>query len=75
MILGAGAVLTGYFGMNFGQTFSRIFFQPGSSVDLFHRVAIAVVSVFAFCSIVLGLYVIAANWPDYRDTFRLRKKS
>jgi hypothetical protein len=75
MILGAGAVLTGYFGMNFGETFSRIFFQPGSSVDLFHRVAIAAVSVFAFCSIVLGLYVIAANWSDYRDTFRLRKKS
>jgi hypothetical protein len=75
MILGAGAVLTGYFGMNFGETFNRVFFEPGASVDYFHRVAIAVVSVFAFCSIVLGLYVIAANWNDYRDTFRLGKKS
>jgi hypothetical protein len=75
MILGAGAVLTGYFGMNFGHRFNRIFFEPAQSMDFFHRVAIAVVSVFAFCAIVLGLYVIAANWPDYRDTFRLRKKS
>jgi hypothetical protein len=75
MILGAGAVLTGYFGMNFGQAFSRVFFEPNAATDLIHRAAITVVSAFALCSILLGLYVILANWADYRDTFRRRRKA
>jgi hypothetical protein len=36
----AGAVLTGYFGMNFGRTFSRLFFEPDAITDLFHRISI-----------------------------------
>jgi hypothetical protein len=70
MILGVGAVLTGYFGMNFGETFARLFFEPGGAPDVFHRVAIAVVSVFALGAIVLGVYVIVGNWTDYRGIFR-----
>ena len=75
MILGVGAVLTGYFGMNFGETFSRVFFEPAAGTNVVHQVSIGVVSLFALCSIVLGLYVIAANWSDYRDTFRVRRKT
>ena len=33
MILGAGAVLTGYFGMNFGRAFETTFFAPSGSTD------------------------------------------
>lgn len=75
MILGAGAVLTGYFGMNFGEDFARILFEPGRGPDILHRVSIGVVSLFAFFAVVLGFYVIVANWRDYRDIFRLRRKS
>jgi hypothetical protein len=74
MILGAGAVLTGYFGMNFGEGFASLLFEPGTGPDIVHRLAILVVSLFAICSVVLGFYVIVANWADYRDTFRLRRK-
>lgn len=74
MILGAGAVMTGYFGMNFGKEFSRYIFAPQGGQDIVHRSSIAVVSIFAFFSVVLGFYVIVANWSDYRDTFRLRRK-
>jgi hypothetical protein len=75
MILGAGAVLTGYFGMNFGETFARMFFEPEGRPDIIHRISIAVVSVFSFWAVVLGFYVIAANWGDYRHIFRLRGKN
>jgi Mg2+ and Co2+ transporter CorA len=75
MILGAGAVLTGYFGMNFGEAFSRLFFAPAGGAGLLHRVSIGIVSLFALCAILLGFYVIIANWGDYRDTFRLRRRT
>jgi hypothetical protein len=75
LILGAGALLTGYFGINFSDTFAAVFFAPLGRTDLFHRLSIGVVSVSAFCSIILGLYVIAANWSDYRDSFRIRRKT
>jgi hypothetical protein len=74
MILGAGAVLTGYFGMNFGDTFARVLFEPRGTPDVFHRISIAVVTAFAFWAVVLGFYVIAANWDDYRHIFRLRRR-
>jgi hypothetical protein len=75
MILGTGAVLTGYFGMNFGARFSSLFFEPGGGPDILHRVSIGVASPFAFCSVLLGFYLIAANRPDYRDIFRLGRKA
>ncbi len=30
LMLGAGAVVTGFFGMNFGRGFARLFFEPGA---------------------------------------------
>ncbi|MBC7924043.1 MAG: hypothetical protein H7039_00135 [Bryobacteraceae bacterium] len=73
MILGGGAVMTGYFGMNFGREFSDAFFQPRFGADLAHRFSITAVSAFSLFSILLGVYVIVANWRDYRDTFRMRR--
>ncbi|MGH9509221.1 MAG: CorA family divalent cation transporter, partial [Terriglobales bacterium] len=66
LIFGAGAIVTGYFGMNFGERFGSIFFSPGTRLEFFvHGVAVAVVSLFALGALMFGLYVIFANWRDY----------
>ncbi len=67
LILGAGAVLTGFFGMNFGRGFSRAFFEPDPRFLWFHYGAIAVVALMAFGSIAFGVFVVLANWVDYRE--------
>jgi hypothetical protein len=67
MLLGAGAVITGFFGMNFGRQFGRIFFEPDKASLPTHYVAIAVVAVLAFGALAFALYVVAANWADYRE--------
>ncbi len=66
LIFGAGAIVTGYFGMNFEQHFGSIFFSPGTRLEfLVHGVAIAAVSAYAVGALLFGLYVIFANWRDY----------
>ncbi|MDX2179752.1 MAG: CorA family divalent cation transporter [Bryobacteraceae bacterium] len=67
MILGAGAVLTGFFGMNFGGEFAKLFFEPSARWTLAHWLSIAAVSAFALGAVSFGLFVVAANWSDYRD--------
>jgi hypothetical protein len=67
MLLGAGAVVTGFFGMNFGRRFGSIFFEPDKASLAIHYAAIAVVAVLAFGALAFALYVVAANWPDYRE--------
>ncbi|MDX2152386.1 MAG: CorA family divalent cation transporter [Bryobacteraceae bacterium] len=65
MVLGAGAVLTGFFGMNFGAQFEKLFFQPGPNPWL-HWLSIAGVSLFAAGSLSFATYLLVANWSDYR---------
>jgi hypothetical protein len=67
MILGAGAVLTGFFGMNFAGGFAKVFFEPGSEWSWPHWAAIIGVTLFALGAVGFGLFVVAANWVDYRD--------
>ena len=45
LFVGAGAVLTGFFGMNFGRTFGRLFFEPDASTLGYHYAAVAVITV------------------------------
>lgn len=73
LILGAGAVLTGFFGMNFGRGFARLFFEPDQEWLLVHYTAVAAVALLAFAALSFGIYVVAANWADYRDIFRREK--
>jgi len=73
LILGAGAVITGFFGMNFGLHFERLFFQPDAATLPLHYLAVLLVSLFAFGALAFGLYLVAANWTDYRDIFRPRR--
>ena len=67
LLLGMGAVVTGFFGMNFGWHFGRIFFEPDRTTLPVHYVAVALVVLMAFGAIVFGLYVVAAHWADYRE--------
>lgn len=66
LIMGAGAVLTGFFGMNFGEYFARMFFQPDQTYRAVHYTAVILVTVLAFGAISFGLYVVASNWADYK---------
>jgi hypothetical protein len=67
MILGAGAVATGFFGMNFGGEFGNTFFAPTAHRQWFHWAAMVSVTVFALGSIGFGAFLVIANWGDYRE--------
>jgi Mg2+ and Co2+ transporter CorA len=67
LIVGAGAVLTGFFGMNFGRNFARWFFEPDTQSLAIHYAAVILVALLAFGALAFGFYVVAANWSDYRD--------
>jgi len=75
LILGAGAMLTGFFGMNFGGGFGRLFFDPGNSSPVLHYVAITLVVLFSFAAIGFGAYVVIVNWRDYRGILDPRDTS
>ena len=68
LIFGAGAVLTGFFGMNFGRAFGKLFFEPVHPTPWVHYVSVALVTLLAFGAIAFGFYVVLSNWSDYRDT-------
>ncbi len=67
MILGAGAVLTGFFGMNFGGEFAKAFFEPDAPKSWMHWVAIGGVTAFALGTLIFGIVLVVANWADYKD--------
>jgi hypothetical protein len=74
MILGAGAVLTGFFGMNFGREFGRLIFEPPASDSWLHYAAIGVVLFLTLGALLLSLRLIIVNWEDYRDILRVNRK-
>jgi hypothetical protein len=67
LIVGAGAVLTGFFGMNFGRNFARWFFEPDPQSVVIHYFAVSMVALLALGALAFGFYMVAANWSDYRD--------
>jgi hypothetical protein len=76
MVLGAGAVVTGYFGMNFGREFAAYFFEPSPGRGaLLHYATIALVTVFALGALAFVFYLVAANWKDYRDILLARGRA
>jgi hypothetical protein len=67
LVFGSGAMLTGFFGMNFGGAFKDLFFEPSAGKDWLHTAtifAVALVTIFAFG---YGAYLVGANWKDYRE--------
>jgi len=67
LIIGAGAILTGFFGMNFGRAFSRVFFEPDADTLAFHYAAVAVITALVVAVLAFGMYLVISNWSDYRD--------
>jgi hypothetical protein len=67
LIFGFGAVVTGFFGMNFGGVFSQVFFEPVPEYVPVHQFAIITVALMALGAVAFGVYLIAANPADYRD--------
>ncbi|MBM3726467.1 MAG: hypothetical protein FJW40_13700 [Acidobacteria bacterium] len=70
LMLGGAAVLTGFFGMNFGRAFSRLIFEPQGSAVSAHYLAILAVCVGTISAFGAALYLVLANWSDYRDDLR-----
>jgi hypothetical protein len=73
MIFGAGAVLTGFFGMNFEREFGEAFFAGTSKYIWPHYAAIAFVTFIVFGVLAFGVYLVMANPADYRDILTPRK--
>jgi hypothetical protein len=74
LILGAGAVLTGFFGMNFGRDFARVFFDPDPRFLATHYMAVATVAILALGALIFGFYVVISNWSDYREILTPRTR-
>ena len=72
MIFGAGAVLTGFFGMNFGREFGALFFEATPGREWIHYGSVLAVSLIAMGTIGFGVFLVASNWRDYRSILRGR---
>jgi hypothetical protein len=66
LLLGAGAMITGFFGMNFGGFFGQVFFEPTAS-PVIHYLVITLVALYSVASVAFGAYVVISNWRDYRS--------
>ncbi|HNY39362.1 MAG TPA: CorA family divalent cation transporter [Bryobacteraceae bacterium] len=73
LILGGGAMLTGFFGMNFGRAFADLFFN-GARGGWAHYAAIAAVTAFVAGSMIFAVFLVVSNWPDYRTILMPSKK-
>jgi hypothetical protein len=67
LILGAGALATGFFGMNFGREFTKVFLDPVPPFIPLHYATVLAVLVLAVGALIFGFYVVISNWSDYRE--------
>ncbi len=65
LIFGGGAVLTGFFGMNFGREFGRFFFEGEGATAVGHYFMVTLVCSFVFGSVALGTFVMLRNWREH----------
>lgn len=72
LIFGAGAVLTGFFGMNFTREFGRVIFD-GEKTTWVHYTALSAVTIMAFGTLLFGIYLVMSNWSDYKSILSPRK--
>jgi hypothetical protein len=64
LIFGGGAVVTGFFGMNFGREFGQLIFE-GSGTSFLHYFMVTLVCCLIVGSLVFGTFVILRSWRDY----------
>jgi len=74
LIFGGGAVLTGFFGMNFGRQFGKFFFEGEGGSPWGHYLMLTLVSCFVFGSLALGIFVVLRNWREYLAILNPPKK-
>ncbi len=70
IILGAGAVITGFFGMNFSYLFEKTFFQPTADTLWIHWISIFAVGAFCLFALGITIFLFTRNWHDYRSVLR-----
>lgn len=70
IILGAGAVITGFFGMNFSYLFEKTFFQPTADTLWIHWLSIFAVGSFCLFALGITVFLFTRNWHDYRSVLR-----
>jgi hypothetical protein len=69
MILGAGAVTTGFFGMNFQvDWFSEGLLKGWPHLLWIPNILIAAAVLLSFGALIFGVFLVLANWFDYKDT-------
>ncbi len=73
LLFGAGAVLTGFFGMNFAGDFGKLFFEGSPAAPAVHVVAVWLVTILAFGVLCFGVFLVAANWSDYAEILLPRR--
>jgi CorA-like Mg2+ transporter protein len=64
LIFGGGAVVTGFFGMNFGGAFGQYFFE-GAKAPFLHYLMVTFVCCLVLASLTLGSFVLLRSWRDY----------
>jgi hypothetical protein len=64
LIFGGGAVVTGFFGMNFGGEFGQLFFE-GAKAPFIHYLMVTLVCSFILGSLTFGSVVLLRSWRDY----------
>src|SRR5271165_7058315 len=74
LIFGGGAVLTGFFGMNFGREFGQFFFEGEGGTAFGHYFMVTLVCSFVFGSLALGTFVVLRNWREYLAILNPPKK-
>jgi CorA-like Mg2+ transporter protein len=72
MILGCGAVVTGFFGMNFGHIFDFLL-QPAPGKEWMFWTALTFVAIFAGATLCFAIWTVATNWRDYGDSMIPRR--
>jgi hypothetical protein len=75
LIFGGGAVLTGFFGMNFGREFGQFFFEGEGGNSIGHYFMVILVCSFVFASLTLGTFVVLRNWREYLAILNPPRKS
>jgi hypothetical protein len=72
MMLGCGALTTGFYGMNFGHVFDFLL-KPEKGREWMFWAGLGFVILIACGALSIGLWMIVSNWADYRNAVTPRK--
>jgi hypothetical protein len=66
LMLGCGAVATGFYGMNFGHVFDFLL-KPAPGREWMFWLGLGFAGLIAFGALWIGIWMIFSNWTDYRN--------